>query len=53
MAKPYSMDLGDRAMGRLAAGESSRVVAAADAPQTRTRTCAGRGGTQSPDPPGR
>jgi DDE superfamily endonuclease len=29
MAKPYSMDLGDRAMGRLAAGESSRVVAAA------------------------
>jgi transposase len=28
MAKPYSMDLRDRAMARLAAGESSRVVAA-------------------------
>jgi len=29
MAKPYSMDLRERAMARLAAGESSRVVAAA------------------------
>lgn len=29
MAKPYSMDLRERAMARLAAGESSSVVAAA------------------------
>ena len=29
MAKPYSLDLRERAMARLAAGESSSVVAAA------------------------
>lgn len=29
MAKPYSMDLRERAMARLAAGESSGIVAAA------------------------